>query len=45
MGGVGSLVADGVARCEEKLRRHGALSQEQKEVLLQLLVRSRCSPV
>ncbi|MEQ2191080.1 hypothetical protein XENOCAPTIV_020355, partial [Xenoophorus captivus] len=37
VGGVQSLVADGVARCQEKLQQQEALSQEHKEGLLQLL--------
>ncbi|XP_047207186.1 kinesin-like protein KIF11 isoform X2 [Girardinichthys multiradiatus] len=37
VGGVQSLVADGVARCQEKLQQHEALSQEHKDGLLQLL--------
>ncbi|KAM4730443.1 LOW QUALITY PROTEIN: kinesin-like protein KIF11 [Anableps anableps] len=37
VGGVQSLVADGAARCREKVERHEALSREQKDGLLQLL--------
>ncbi|XP_032409709.1 kinesin-like protein KIF11 isoform X3 [Xiphophorus hellerii] len=37
VGGVQALVADGVARCREKVERHEALTREQREVLLQLL--------
>lgn len=38
--GVQALVADGVARCVEKMKQQEALSQESKEEVLQLLVRS-----
>lgn len=40
VGGVGSLVADGVARCQEKVQQHKDLCPKNKEILLQLLVRS-----
>uniref|UniRef100_A0A3P9P6T2 Kinesin-like protein n=1 Tax=Poecilia reticulata TaxID=8081 RepID=A0A3P9P6T2_POERE len=33
-----ALVADGAARCREKVEQHEALTREQREVLLQLLV-------
>uniref|UniRef100_A0A3P9P6R2 Kinesin-like protein n=1 Tax=Poecilia reticulata TaxID=8081 RepID=A0A3P9P6R2_POERE len=38
VGGVQALVADGAARCREKVEQHEALTREQREVLLQLLV-------
>lgn len=38
VGGVQALVADSAARCREKVERHEALTREQREVLLQLLV-------
>ncbi|XP_043992901.1 kinesin-like protein KIF11 isoform X2 [Gambusia affinis] len=37
VGGVQALVADGAARCRDKVERHEALTREQREVLLQLL--------
>ncbi|XP_008428684.1 kinesin-like protein KIF11 isoform X2 [Poecilia reticulata] len=37
VGGVQALVADGAARCREKVEQHEALTREQREVLLQLL--------
>ncbi|XP_014908365.1 kinesin-like protein KIF11 isoform X2 [Poecilia latipinna] len=37
VGGVQALVADGAARCREKVERHEALTREQREALLQLL--------
>ncbi|XP_023195918.1 kinesin-like protein KIF11 [Xiphophorus maculatus] len=37
VGRVQALVADGAARCREKVERHKALTREQREVLLQLL--------
>ncbi|XP_017289753.1 kinesin-like protein KIF11 isoform X2 [Kryptolebias marmoratus] len=37
VGGVRSLVAEGVARCQEKVQQHKALCPKNKEILLQLL--------
>ncbi|KAM6915913.1 kinesin-like protein KIF11 [Xenentodon cancila] len=37
VGGVGSLVAGGVARCQERVQQHEALCLQDKEGLLQLL--------
>jgi len=38
VGGVGSLVAEGVARCQQRVQQHEALCRQDKESLLQLLV-------
>ncbi|XP_013883119.1 kinesin-like protein KIF11 [Austrofundulus limnaeus] len=37
VGGVRSLVTEGVARCQEKVQQHKALCPKNKEILLQLL--------
>ncbi|KAM4591688.1 kinesin-like protein KIF11 isoform 2-T2 [Odontesthes bonariensis] len=37
VGGVGSLVAEGVARCQQRVQQHEALCQGDKDLLLQLL--------
>ncbi|XP_072246625.1 kinesin-like protein KIF11 isoform X2 [Leuresthes tenuis] len=37
LGGVGSLVAEGVARCQQRVQQHEALSRQDKDGLLQLL--------
>lgn len=41
VGGVGQLVAEGVARCQERVQQQEALCLQDKESLLQLLVRTR----
>ena len=45
VGSVGPLVAEGVARCQEKVQQQEALCLQDKENLLQLLVRNRRAPV
>lgn len=40
VGGVGQLVADGVARCRDRVQQQEALCVQDKERLLQLLVRT-----
>lgn len=44
VGGVGSLVADGVARCREKVHQNQKLCLQDKEGMLQLLVRTGGRP-
>lgn len=39
-GDVGQLVGDGVARCRERVQQQEALCLQDKESLLQLLVRN-----
>ncbi|KAM9345205.1 kinesin-like protein KIF11 [Symphorus nematophorus] len=41
VGGVGQLVADGVGRCQDRVREHEALCLQDKESLLQLLEEHR----
>lgn len=41
VGGVGQLVEQGVARCQDKVRQREALCLQDKESVLQLLVRAR----
>lgn len=41
VGGVGQLVAEGVTRCQERVQQQEALCLQDKESLLQLLVRTR----
>lgn len=40
-GGVGKLVAEGVGRCQDRVQQQEALCAQDKENLLQLLVRRR----
>lgn len=40
VGGVGQLVAEGVARCRDKVQQQEALCLQDKESMLQLLVRT-----
>lgn len=40
VGGVGQLVAEGVARCRDKVQQQEALCLQDKESVLQLLVRT-----
>lgn len=40
VGGVGQLVAEGVARCQDRVRQQETLCLQDKESLLQLLVRT-----
>lgn len=39
VGGVGELVAEGVSRCQERVQQQEKLCLQDKETLLQLLVR------
>lgn len=41
VGGVGQLVEAGVSRCQERVRQQQALSLQDKESLLELLVRTK----
>nr|XP_033468499.1 kinesin-like protein KIF11 isoform X1 [Epinephelus lanceolatus] len=41
VGGVGQLVAEGVARCQDRVKQQEALCQQDKESLLQLLEEHR----
>lgn len=41
VGGVGQLVAEGVTRCRDRVQQQEALCVQDKEGLLQLLVRTR----
>lgn len=40
VGGVGQLVAEGVGRCQDRVRQQEALCLQDKESVLQLLVRT-----
>lgn len=40
VGGVGQLVDQGVARCQDKVRQREALCLQDRESMLQLLVRA-----
>lgn len=41
VGGVSQLVGQGVSRCQERVRQQQALCLQEKEQMLQLLVRTR----
>lgn len=40
VGGVGQLVAEGVTRCQEKVQQQELVCLQDKETVLQLLVRT-----